>query len=80
MGDEEARSKHRLGYVDALDGPLSDGGSIPPASIPTPPRRGISHERMRAFGPRLLQLLAFRRTAWSIPAPEARKVLRSVGR
>ena len=36
MGDEEARSNHGLGYVDALDGPLSDGGSIPPASIPEP--------------------------------------------
>ena len=33
VGDEEARSNHGLGYVDALDGPLSDGGSIPPASI-----------------------------------------------
>ena len=33
MGAEEARSNHGLGYVDALDGPLSDGGSIPPASI-----------------------------------------------
>ena len=36
MGEEEARSNHGLGYVDALDGPLSDGGSIPPASIPEP--------------------------------------------
>ena len=36
MGAEEARSNHGLGYVDALDGPLSDGGSIPPASILQP--------------------------------------------
>ena len=36
MGDEEARSNRGLGYVDALDGPLSDGGSIPPASILEP--------------------------------------------
>jgi len=36
VGDEEARSNHGLGYVDALDGPLSDGGSIPPASILEP--------------------------------------------
>jgi len=36
VGDEGARSNRGLGYVDALDGPLSDGGSIPPASILEP--------------------------------------------
>ena len=34
MGVDESRTKRELSIVDAFGRPLSDGGSIPPASTP----------------------------------------------